>query len=135
MRTIFLVALIGLTTTVRNSVAQGYTPTYDHSIAVLELAPEERGKGRALPISLPLPPYPAEMLRAHIRGEATIRFLIQEDGTVTDVSVVSTTQREFGDPVKESATRWRFRPLDQRGVPVAVRVWMKCRVVFKIEED
>lgn len=82
--------------------------------------------------SAPLPVYPGELLRANITGDVEVRFLVREDGSVSDVSIVSQSQREFGDPTKEAVTKWKFLPTRDRKTGKPVPIWMRCSLVFKL---
>lgn len=134
MKTIVTLAML-IACALAGANAQGYLPSFDHSVAVLDLASAEKEKRRAVPKSLPLPAYPFELMRANLRGEVKIRFLVLEDGSVGEVSVVSASIEEFGPPTKEAAASWKFIPVDRNGAPATVNVWMTCRVLFRMEED
>jgi TonB family protein len=102
----------------------------DQSILLRNLRAEEPQKARVfIPAALPLPCYPAEMLRANLEGDATLRFQVQPDGSVSEVSILKETMREFGEPAKEAVARWRFALLPAAKVEGAV--WMQCRILFR----
>jgi TonB family protein len=71
---------------------------------------------------------------AGISGEATVRFLVRKDGSVGEVTLVKSTQREFADPTMEAARRWKFEPPKHRHTQASTQVWMTCRVMFKRDE-
>jgi TonB family protein len=102
----------------------------DHRISV-KIRHEKDSPGRAYAITMPLPAYPSELLRVGIHGSAELTFSVGRDGAVTDVKVVSATQREFGDPAKEAVARWRFRLNPDRPLPAKVRCW----IVFAMEPE
>lgn len=67
----------------------------------------------------PDPEYPAEAIAAGVEGEVTVRAVVGPRGNVVDASVVS------GPPLLREAAldavgRWRYRPYEQDGKPVAV---------------
>lgn len=129
-------ALLFLSLFVGHVLGQGAYRGHDHSIAVRRLGPEGLSRGyNVLPVSLPLPAYPVEMLRAAISGDATLKFLVHEDGAVSEVVVISASQVEFSGPTKEAISRWKFRVHTERGESAPRKVWMRCQVIFKFEED
>jgi TonB family protein len=135
MRTLFYFMLVAAVIAVRDIVAQGFSPSFDHSVAIRDLASDEKEKRRAVPISLPLPAYPFEMMRANLSGEVAIKFLVREDGTAGEAHVISTSFPEFAEPVKEVVPRWKFQPVNSAGAPTVSKVWMTCRVIFKMEDE
>jgi TonB family protein len=106
----------------------------DHSILLRGLRSEDSKKARIfVPASLPLPPYPTEMLRANLEGDATLRFQVFPDGSVSEVSILRETQREFGEPAREAVTKWRFAL--SATVKADGAVWMQCRILFRTGEE
>lgn len=83
---------------------------------------------------LPMPSYPIELLEAGVQGHAKIQFLVREDGSVADVSVVSADSEEFGIEAKKAVAAWSFTPGKNRngGKPAAVR--MQCDFDFELNE-
>lgn len=66
------------------------------------------------------PDYPAAMLRMEIEGAVTVRVLIDADGRVRDVILISAADPAFFDATRRQALRaWRFVPATRDGVPVA----------------
>lgn len=57
---------------------------------------------------MPKPEYPAEL--ANVIGDARISLNIHNDGSVTDVKVLSATHEAFGVAAKAAAEQWRFQP-------------------------
>lgn len=84
--------------------------------------------------ALSMPSYPIELLEAGVQGHAKIQFLVREDGSVADVSVVSADSEEFGIEAQETVAAWSFTPGKNRngGKPAAVR--MQCEFDFKVGE-
>ena len=132
-RSLFVAFAVGFCSAV-SAFSQGAYKGSDHTISArLRISPSD--DGRADPIALPLPAYPQKMLGAGIGGEATVKFLVREDGTVSDVSIIASTQSEFGDPTREAAAHWRFTPPKHRRTQAPVKLWMTCRVIFKFDEE
>jgi TonB family protein len=78
-------------------------------------APAPAGRGNALvAISSPQPPYPTTALRGKLRGEVTVSFTVNADGSVSGVRVVSSKPRGvFDRAVTGTVAHWRFQPIDQ----------------------
>jgi TonB family protein len=135
MRTLRLLTFLVLSLTSCQCFAQGWTPRFSHSVAVKELAEEEEEKGTlSSPMVLPLPTYPSEMLRCAVGGEAKIRFRVNEDGTVSNVTIVSASHKEFGEASREAVGHWKIGPILERNSPKPIKVWARCRLVFRMED-
>ncbi len=71
------------------------------------------------------PTYSAAALRAGIEGTVELEALILHDGTVGEVRVVKSLDRQFGldEQAVKAARLWRFRPpVDASGAPVRAMV-------------
>jgi TonB family protein len=66
--------------------------------------------------------YPTEAARLQIRGTVILRCIIELDGTVSDVTVLKSLDRETGldDEAVKAVKQWRFAPGRRDGVPVRV---------------
>jgi TonB family protein len=81
------------------------------------------------PISEFLPEFPPSLLRSGIEGAAEIAFNVLDDGSVTDVRVVSAMPPEFGTAATETIARTKFHPLRETGLAAPVSV--RCHLSFK----
>jgi protein TonB len=97
----------------------GDPPVYD--IKQVEDLPEA--------VYLPTPRYPDYEREAGITGLVVLRVLVQADGTVSRVNVVSGL-RGLGLSAQETLYRWRFKPARMNGK--AVPVWVEIPVRFKL---
>ena len=71
-------------------------------------------------VSIAIPfDYPFEMRRAGITGEVDVRISIQVDGHVSEVSIISSSQREFEPTAIAASTKARFFPAVMDGRPIA----------------
>jgi len=86
-------------------------------------------------MALPMPSYPIESLRAAVQGHAMIQFVVREDGTVTDVAVVSADTEEFGKEAKKAVEGWSFTPGKTRSNGKPASVQMQCRFDFNLDEE
>jgi protein TonB len=61
----------------------------------------------------PQPPYPPAALRQKLSGEVIVSFVVNTDGSVGQVRVVSAKPRGvFDRGVVQTVGRWRFQPVD-----------------------
>lgn len=68
--------------------------------------------------------YPADLKRMGIEGNADIAFVVDENGNVQNVRVLSSSQREFEPAAMAAIQKWKFRPgrKDGKAVSVAMSV-------------
>ncbi|MUV14773.1 TonB family protein [Lysobacter sp. HX-5-24] len=72
------------------------------------------------PISRPPPRYPSRALRMRETGTVRVLVAVGADGVPTDVSVESSSQsRDLDRAALEAVRKWRFRPAQRGGQPVA----------------
>ena len=77
-----------------------------------------------VPIREVKPRYTTGAMRAKIQGEVFMEVVVLPDGTVGDVTITRSIDRNFGldDEAVKAAKQWRFRPGTRFGEPVAVLV-------------
>ena len=77
-------------------------------------------------IYTPGAPYTEQARRAHLQGTVVLAIVIDENGQVKNLQVIS---KPLGLGLDESAIQtvgnWRFKPATFRGMPVQVRVNVK----------
>jgi TonB family protein len=68
------------------------------------------------------PNYPPEAMRAKVQGRVKMEMVVQADGTVGEVRVVSSLDRKFGvdDAAVKAVKEMRFTPAMKDGVAVPV---------------
>ena len=67
------------------------------------------------------PNYPLE-LASILTGRAVVVFTVRSDGKVEDASVVEADDVLFGEAAVAAVRKWRFRPAEVKGAPVACRM-------------
>jgi protein TonB len=77
-------------------------------------APSRSSANTALvPVFAPQPGYPKDALAAGTSGEVVLSFVVNTDGSVGDLNVVSSKPRgTFERAVRSAVSRWRFQPID-----------------------
>lgn len=92
------------------------------------------GNGVSLPrpVQRVNPSYTPQALRARIEGTVGLRCIVRPDGSVSDVSIVRSLDKEFGLDQQAIAAvqQWRFAPGERLGRPVPVLV--QVEVAFTI---
>jgi len=83
------------------------------------------GMANPVPIRKPSPVYTPEAMRNKIEGAVDLEAVVQRDGTVGEVRIIRSLDREFGldQEAIKAAKQWTFTPArDRDGTPVDVVV-------------
>lgn len=75
------------------------------------------------------PGYPIELMRENVQGTVTLSAIIQSDGSVGDVKILSGVDDRLDQYACAALSRWRFRPATKNGNPVALQAVV--RIPFK----
>ena len=76
------------------------------------------------------PAYPGEALKAKRDGRVEVDFIVDENGSVTEVKAVDSTDPMFDAPALEAVRRWKFEPALSGGTRIAMG--MSGPVAFSI---
>lgn len=78
------------------------------------------------------PSYTADALRAGVEGSILLGVVVKSDGTVGEVRVVRSLDKEYGldDRAVTTVRKWRFEPGKKEGV--AVPVLVDVEITFSI---
>ncbi len=79
------------------------------------------------------PQYPLEMKQQGITGAVTVEYVIEKDGSVTDIKIVKSTDPRFSKEVVAAVSQWRFAPGMKKGRPMASR--RQQTISFTLEPD
>jgi len=71
------------------------------------------------------PLYPDFLRRSGVSGFVELEWQIGVDGRTRDVDVISSSRYEYEIPAVEAVKRWRFKPAEKDGEPVASKVRQK----------
>jgi TonB family protein len=79
------------------------------------------------------PRYTPDAMRAKIQGSVLLEAVVEPDGTVGQVRVTRSLDREFGqdDEAVTSLKKWRFAPGTKAGVAVPVLVQVEMSFTQK----
>ena len=76
--------------------------------------------------------YPEEALRDSLEGKVFLKFMVNLDGSVSDVRVLRGTEM-FHQAAIDAVSQFRFKPAEHNGKPVAV--WMTQPVTFRLPKE
>jgi len=86
-----------------------------------------------MPIFKVKPIYPYRARRLNISGKVDVKFLVDENGYVSNIKILkSTPPGIFDDSVLKALPSWRFSPGKVRGH--AVSTWVVTTIQFDMEE-
>src|SRR4029453_4383568 len=79
------------------------------------------------------PQYPREAREARIQGNVMLDAVVLKDGTVGDVTVTKSLDKEHGldDQALKALKQWQFKPGTKDGKPVDVRVSVEMSFTLK----
>lgn len=82
------------------------------------------------PVDRSMPELPIRLRKKGISGKVMLHLLIDTEGRVAEVQVLSSDPPGIFDEIAtRAATKWRFRPGSHQGKPYAV--WMKAPIEFR----
>jgi protein TonB len=76
------------------------------------------------------PIYPADAMRAHIEGAVALQAVLDKEGNVSEVRVLSSSDPIFIAPSIAAVKQWKYKPALQNGKPVMV--YYTIRTEFRI---
>jgi TonB family protein len=77
------------------------------------------------------PNYPPELKRKGTEGFAEVAFVVDAQGNVQNVRVLSSSMREFERAAMEAISKWKFKPGRKGGKPVATN--MSVPINFRLD--
>ncbi len=82
-----------------------------------------------------LPAYPRALLQENVTGSATISVVLDQLGTVKDVTVVAASHPDFGAATKAMMQNWEFAPALKAGKPISVQFNFEHRFQFNQRDN
>ena len=80
------------------------------------------------------PVHPEEAIRDSLEGKVFLKFIVNVDGSVSDVSVLRVIGSEvFRQAAIDAVSQCRFKPAEHNGKPVAV--WMTQPITFRLPKQ
>ncbi len=83
------------------------------------------------PVSARPPRYPLDLQRAGISGSVDLVFVVNQDGSVSDIKVERADHRALEQPALEAVRTWRFVPGEHDGQPA--RVMVRQTLQFEVQ--
>ncbi len=78
------------------------------------------------------PIYPMRARRRGIEGSVKVRFVVTEEGRVTDIQILESRPKKIFDrAVIRCVSGWRFSPGTVEGLPV--KTWVETTIVFELQ--
>jgi TonB family protein len=87
-----------------------------------------------VPTNRVAPVHPAEFVKKLVNGQALVECLVTETGAVKEVKTLSATEPEFGLAAEDALWQWEFRPGEQDGRPVPVRLQIPFDFKITLEQ-
>jgi TonB family protein len=126
-----LVAIVGgAATAVANAMPLDLTPAAQDRSGTVAGAQDE-GVTPPSPTHVEKPRYTAAAMQAGIEGSVHLEAVVGSDGTVNDVRIIRSLDKEHGldEEAVAAAKRWRFSPGRKNGEAVAVLVVLQMEFV------
>jgi TonB family protein len=84
-------------------------------------------------VAAPLPAYPAALRRGAtaIAGSVKVTFLVNADGSVSDVALIGQPNSVLAALCLDSMLRWKFGPITRNGAPTTQK--LSFEFVFHLE--
>ena len=82
-------------------------------------------------ISGPKPTYTRQAMQAKIEGTVTLSAVVEKDGTVGDVKVVTSLNPDLDQQAIVAARNWRFEPGRKDDKPVPVQITLEMTFTLK----
>ena len=73
--------------------------------------------------------YPKELKKVKIDGSALVSFVVEIDGSTSNVVATKATNKYFAIAAEEAVKKWKFKPAEWNGEAVAIHT--KIPVKFK----
>ena len=75
-----------------------------------------------IPVRTVAPDYPADMRASNTSGIVVLGCDIDDKGVVTEAKVTKTTNEAFNQAAIAAVAKWKFRPAQRDGKPVAIHI-------------
>lgn len=85
-----------------------------------------------VPVRTIAPEAPNGFAKGGVPGLVTVGFTVDLKGSVQDAAVVKTTHEILNEPALSALRKWRFKPAQKDGQPVAMHVVLPIK--FDIAE-
>lgn len=82
------------------------------------------------PISTIAPQYPEEARKKLEEGEVVLEIVVKSDGTVGEITTISSDNKVFTKAAVQAVSKWKFKPAENNGEAVSSR--MRVPIPFKI---
>jgi protein TonB len=77
------------------------------------------------------PVYPESMRRDHVSGIVLVNCEVDVHGNVAEPKIEKASNPEFEEPALAALRRWKFKPAERDGAPVATRVSIPIKFLLE----
>ncbi len=107
----------------------------DHRVGMRFWPQKESSSAIIVPRALPLPAYPAELLRTAFNGFAKLEFVVDHDGLVRDVRAEAESEPAFVPAAIAAVRNWTFQPVVDQKTSAPLTPRMGCEFAFTSFRD
>lgn len=84
-----------------------------------------------VPVRTVFPDYPEKLKKDGVAGLVMVKCTIDEQGNVTDPVVDKSSNAGFEQPALDAVKKWKFKPAQQDGKPIAKKVSIPIKFVVE----
>jgi protein TonB len=110
------------------------TEPFEVRVTLSKPSEQFRGANIAKPIHQVFPEFPIEMREAKIEGVVEVSFVVEANGLLTAPTILSPSNKVFEDSVLNALKMWRFKPAQEKGKSVAMKLVYVIRFSLPQEE-
>jgi len=84
-----------------------------------------------VPVRTVAPDYPAELRASGTSGVVMLTCEVDDRGVVTEAKVNRTTNEGFNRAAMAAVEKWKFRPAQKDGKPIATRISVPVKFTYE----
>lgn len=116
MKTTLLFVLVSMITALRAGADDSlFRPVVNDVVFAGDHVSFGEAKAKFRPIHQAQPVYPEALLEQRIEGFAVVAFLVELDGSTSQVQVAKASDVAFGEAARAAIAQWRFSPPEFAG--------------------
>jgi TonB family protein len=109
-----------ITRTQREAMKAVFTPYGDEKGMAFNTCREDELDTPLKTVTSVAPEFPPALKERHVRGRATVSFIVDAEGRVRVPAITDATDPEFGEAVLAAMRQWRFSRSYLGGLPIQV---------------
>jgi hypothetical protein len=107
------------------ATAEDPAPSWTFQYALLNPSPgqgKEQGVAPPYPLVKPIPKLPRDLVLKYLQDQVLVYGVLETDGVLHGLEVKKTPHPLFNRPILMALEKWKFRPAQLNGQPVAIKV-------------